>query len=184
MTDYFACLDLSPQVLPDIATVKESYFRRAAALHPDASQGDAKKFTELQEAYRVIGDHGLRLRHILALSFPDFQAPVGITGHSEIFMQVGQAIQNAKAFAQRQAAAISPLARALLAHEQQAALGGIKDALTSLSACQHDFLQRLAALSAASAVEPVELAAMASDWAFFSRWHSELAEWEFRLSHG
>lgn len=185
MTDFFALLGLSPQVLPDEVVLKEAYFRRAAALHPDASHGDAKKFADLQEAHRIVGDHGLRLKHLLALRFPDYQPPSGIVGHSDIFMLVGQAIQNAKMFSQRQAAATSPLARALLAEEQNTTEQGIRTALRSLQECRSEFFKKLTALhDKGPQVTPEELAALASEWAFFSRWHSELAEWEFRLKHG
>lgn len=181
MTDFFAVFGLPRRPVLDEAVLKEKYFQQAALLHPDASSGDTEKFRLLQEAFQVLSDLPARLRHLQELEFPAI-APAPMQG--DLFLQVGQAVQTAQSVSQRLEKTQTPLARALLAGEVASALRNVQSTLQIVEECRASLLQQVGQLDANwPPSAPAELNRLASGLAFVSRWHAQLAEWEFRLAH-
>ena len=76
--DYYAILNISLNA--DADEIKQAYREKARDYHPDSGHGDAERFREIQEAYEVLRDEGLRRaydrqREKLGLSE---DAPVGL----------------------------------------------------------------------------------------------------------
>ena len=182
MTDLFAVLGLPCRLFLAEAAIKESYLRQAALLHPDASSGDTARFQTLQEAFKVLGDPSARLRHLLELTFPGASAqPAPIQG--DLFMQVGQVVQQATDFSRRWDATRTPLARALLAGEKVTLENNLRQVAQVVGQHRSALEAELAALDARwPQVSPEDVNRLASGFAFMARWHAQLAEWEFRLS--
>lgn len=181
MTDLFAVLGQPRRPLLDEALLKDEYFRQAAQLHPDASAGDTEKFRLLQEAFQTLGDPASRLRHLQELEYPSVAAaPM----QGDLFMRVGQSVQAAQSVLQRSEKTQTPLAKALLLGDMATARTELKETLAAVDQCRSALLSEVTALDAHwPSSDGVELNRLASALAFVSRWHSQLAEWEFRLSH-
>lgn len=180
MTDAFALFGIEARPIPDEVDLKARYLRDSAAAHPDTGGGDAARFAELQEAYRVLGDPAARLR-LLAGS----DAGVGRLGSPEIFMQVGETMQVANAALQGRASASGALARAVSAAECRAAAEKVAHALQTIAESRTRLDIRLQDLDARwPAVEAAELAALSGDFAFIGKWEAQLREAEFKLAHG
>lgn len=162
--------------------LKETYHRRAALLHPDAVTGGTEEFRELQEAFATLSDHGRRLRHLQELVFPDFQKTASPGVHGELFLTIGQAVQAAQDVLKRKEKTQSAVARALLIGEIAGAGERIRGALREVETVRKRLRAELAALDERwPAVEAEAIDSLASQLTFLSRWHSELAEWEFRI---
>lgn len=180
VTDAFSLFGITARPIPDEAELKERYLRASAAAHPDSGAGDAGRFAELQEAYRVLSDPSARLR---LLAGDD--ALAGRLGSPEIFLLVGGTMQAANAALQGRASAASALARAVSMAECRAAAAKVTQALEAIAESRARFDTRLRDLDARwPAVEPGELAGLASDFAFIGKWESQLREAEFKLAHG
>lgn len=180
MTDAFSLFGITARPIPDEADLKERYLRESAAAHPDSGAGDAARFAELQEAYRVVSDPSARLR---LLAGDD--APAGRLGSPEIFMLVGGTMQSANAALQSRSSATTALTRAVSTAECRAAAAKVTQALEAIAQSRARLDARLRDLDACwPAVEPAELAGLASDYAFIGKWESQLREAEFKLAHG
>ena len=186
MTDFFAVLGFPRRPYLDPSALKQAYLDLAARLHPDSAQGDAVKFAELQEAHRVLGQPALRLRHLLALTHPDIAASeAGLPKNSGLLFDLGTALQRAKnAVAQREKATTG-LGRAVAAQELAAARQALRSAHAPLTTAESVTLSALAALDDRwPAVSVEELATLAREFTFLTRWKAEVAEWEFKLANG
>lgn len=166
----------------DDALLREGYFQRAAAWHPDAPEGDAEKFRTLQEAHRILRNPASRLRHLLDLQ--DGEPPAaGPPVCPDVFLETSAVLQQARALAPRLDAARSPLARALLAGEHSATNRRIAAALATVDERLDEANASLSRLDAAwPDVAAADLAALAAQFGFLIRWRTELAEWKFRLA--
>lgn len=180
MTDAFALFGIEARPIPDEADLKERYLRESAAAHPDSVGGDAGRFAELQEAYRVLSDPGARLRLLAGDG-----TTVGRLGSPEIFMLVGGTMQAANAALQSRSFATTALTRAVGAAECRAAAVKVEKALEAVAESRARLDVRLRDLDTRwPSVEPGELSALASDYAFIGKWESQLREVEFKLAHG
>ena len=110
MTDYFALLGEARRPWLDAEKLKEKYFARSRLAAPDA---------ELNEAFRVLSEPKLRLRHLLSLEGADLAAGRPVPAElAELFWQSGTLLREIEHWSLRQAATSSKLARALLAPER------------------------------------------------------------------
>lgn len=167
----------------DAAELKARYFRLAAELHPDAEGGDGERFAALQESVKVLGDPALRLRHLVQLMHPEYQAKRNSPAGGEMFLLVGGVIQEARSLAGKKETARSPLAKAVLAGENASVLARVRDVLGCVRKEREAALGELAGLDASwPEVTAEEMDQLASRLAFVSRWEEQLAEWEFRLA--
>lgn len=184
MTDWFAFLDLPyrPQLAEE--EIKERYLRLAAKYHPDGAGGDERAFADLQVAYKGLLEPAARVRHLLAVKFPDFQAAGGAMPLTELFMQVGPVLQQAKITAERLEKATATLSRTMASLEAAETLRKLRAVREAAEQARRDLEARLQELDGRwPGVEPGELARWASEWNFLAKWRGELNEWEFRLAN-
>jgi curved DNA-binding protein CbpA len=96
MTDYFALLDQPRRPWLDSEKVKEKYHQLARTTHPDQkSNGNEGEFAALNEAYRVLLDPKLRLRHLLQLEdAPPAASTANVPAElGDLFLEIGPALQ-------------------------------------------------------------------------------------------
>jgi hypothetical protein len=110
MTDYFALLGEARQPWLEPEELKEKYFARARRAPADA---------ELNEAFRVLSDPKLRLRHLLALEGVEANAGREIPpALAELFWNTGTLLREIDRWLLRVAETSSALGRALLSGER------------------------------------------------------------------
>lgn len=183
MTDFFSLFDLPRAPVISDERLKAAFFALSARWHPDARDGNAGRFQEVQQGFDILGNPVSRLRHLLAIEYPDASAKA--PGHPDpaVFMEVGAAIQGAKTVLNEVESAKTPLGRAALAPKVRTASSKLASALArvadwnisldaELMICNDDWPQ----------VPAGRIAALASAYSFAERWESELSEWEFRLN--
>ncbi len=179
--DCFAELGLPARPKIDEEVLKENFFVRAAALHPDAPGGDAEKFQDLQTARKTLWDPTDRLRHLRELRFPGV-VPGEFRSSGDLFEEVGGAVRRAGEAVRKHSAAGSALARAVAAGKAADALAAVRKVREQATSAEQALVKKLDELDARwPGVEAAELDQLASAWKFMTRWQQELAEWEFRL---
>ena len=125
MTDLFAVLGLPRSPWLDAEEIKQ---RHHALMAAEVSANSSP--TILNEARRTLQNPALRIRHFLALEFPDHQPTAQPQQDWDFFLQVGDATRQATELAARKSSLSHPLARAALQKEilnQRAALIVLKD---------------------------------------------------------
>lgn len=182
VTDCFTLLGVPRRPRLDAAELKAAHLRLSAAAHPDAEGGEAGRFREIQEAYQILLNPASRLRHLLELQFGPLEK-MPPSGHPELFLQVGAALQQARVVQQRREKSQSVLSRALLAQDEAAARRGVEEAGRAVDRALDQAERQEVALDAAWPVDdPRELVRLVADRVYLARWKSELAEWTFRLA--
>ena len=187
MPDHFAVLAQPRRPWLDPEALRESFQRAAAQQHPDAPGGGDAPFAALNAAHTILREPATRLRHLLAL-----EAPALLTGAApippalaDLFMQLAGHRRALESFRQKESAAASPLARALLATEKTALRRMLETALAQLDAAHTAALAELRALDAAwPAHDPAaleNLAALQARFAFLAKWNAQLREDVFKL---
>lgn len=164
--------------------IKERYLRLAAKYHPDGAGGDERSFADLQVAYKGLLEPAARVRHLLAVKFPDFQVAGGAMPLTELFMQVGPVLQQAKVTEERLEKATATLSRTMASLDVAETLLKLRTVREAAEQARVDLEERLRELDRRwPEVEPGELARWASEWNFLAKWRGELNEWEFRLAN-
>jgi len=110
VTDLFAVLGLPRSAWLDADEIKERH-------HALMASGSASSATILNEARRTLQNPALRIRHFLALEFPDFAPATRPHQDWEFFLKVGQATRLASELAAKKSSLSIPLARAALQNE-------------------------------------------------------------------
>ena len=110
MTDLFAVLGLPRSAWLDAEEIKERH-------HALMASGSASSATLLNEARRTLQNPALRIRHFLALDFPDFAASSSPHQDWDFFLKIGQATREASELAAKKSSLSHPLARAALQNE-------------------------------------------------------------------
>lgn len=120
MTDHFAVFGVEPEPLPDEEKLKEAFHRQGALAHPDREGGSEEQFRELNNAWQTLRDPARRIRHLLELRAPDLTQSQQVVepGLAELFLRAGACLQEFAGLQRRDAAADSPLVKALLAGEK------------------------------------------------------------------
>ncbi|HEX4086099.1 MAG TPA: DnaJ domain-containing protein [Chthoniobacteraceae bacterium] len=181
MTDFFAILGEPRRPWTDPDALKEKYHRLTARHHPDIA-GASADFAEINHAYQTLADPVARLRHLLELECavpPAQQAPGEIAA---FFAPVAGTRQAVDAFFKKHAAAVSPLAKALLSPEQFETQERIEEMIASLQE-KHDAL--LEQVREADAAWPGSLAQLAPLWqslTYTAKWLAMLREALFRFA--
>ncbi|MGC3989953.1 MAG: DnaJ domain-containing protein [Chthoniobacteraceae bacterium] len=190
IVNFFAVLGEEPRVWLEAETLKEKFHRLGAVQHPDRAGGSSEQFSRLNEAYRVLSDPALRLRHFIGLRFPDYAAQTSSAtpaDYADLFMEIGRLQQQLRQFRERETAAQSPLARALLISEKAGLRGRLQAALQSVLARReelHTELQKLDATQPPLMDDPdlpPRLTAMATRLTILGRWSGQLREAIFTL---
>ena len=160
MTDLFAVLGLPRSPWLDAEEIKQ---RHHALMAAEASANSSP--TVLNEARRTLQNPALRIRHFLALEFPDHQPAAQPHQDWEFFLKIGQATRQATELAARKSSLSHPLARAALQKEilnQRAALIVLKDEIEKRLTAADERLQ-------AFKKNPEDLQSLAEEFAFLQK---------------
>jgi len=172
VTDLFAVLGLPRSAWLDADEIKERH-------HALMASGDAASATLLNEARRTLQNPALRIRHFLALEFPDFAPATRPHQDWEFFLKVGQATRLASELAAKKSSLSIPLARAALQNEilaKSETLILLKAEIeTRLTACE-DRLKTSAG--------PEVLTALAEEFAFLQKNETSVREALLALDQG
>jgi len=135
MTDYFALLGEARRPWIDPESLKVKYFALARERPADA---------ELNEAYRVLSDPRLRLRHLLTLEGMNLKANREIPPVlAELFWKTGTLLREVDRWLLRLADAGSALSRALLSGERAKLAHRLSEHEAKLDAAYEEALDRL-----------------------------------------
>lgn len=187
-TDDFARLSLPRRAVLSEEEVRAAFQKAAAAAHPDhaADEGGravrTEEFTRLNEASTRLSVTATRLKHLLALEFPDHAGPgrpvVMDDVLVDLFSAVGGAVQAAGQWAVRQSAATTFLAKAGLAGEEMLVREGLEAAGEKLRAAlegQQDAMEKWDVCHASGGHgSPEGLSALANRAAFLEKWQAQL----------
>jgi hypothetical protein len=172
MSDYFALLGEARRPWIDPEKLKEKYFALARERPADA---------ELNEAYRVLSDPKLRLRHLLTLNGVDLrerrEIPVGL---AELFWNTGNLLREAERWLLKNSGATSAVARALLSGERARLLHRLEEHDANLDAAHDAALNRLRAWNH-SPNESAELIELYDSIAYLRRLREQVKEKRLRL---
>lgn len=86
MKDYYQILGVDRAASPD--AIKRAYRRLASQHHPDKG-GDTARFQEIEEAYRILSDPGLRSQYDSPRPQSAWQQPPGSFNFDDIFQMFG-----------------------------------------------------------------------------------------------
>ena len=167
MTDLFAVLGLPRSPWLDAEELKQ---RHHALMAAEASANSSPAI--LNEARRTLQNPALRIRHFLALEFPDHQPTNQPHQDWEFFLKIGQATRQATELAARKSSLSHPLARAALQKEilnQRAALIVLKDEIEKRLAAAVERLQ-------AFKKNPEDLQSLAEEFAFLQKNQTAIRE--------
>jgi hypothetical protein len=160
VTDLFAVLGLPRSPWLDAEELKQ---RHHALMAAEASANSSPAI--LNEARRTLQNPALRIRHFLALEFPDHQPTNQPQQDWEFFLQIGHATRQATELAAKKSSLSHPLARAALQKEilnQRAALIVLKDEIDKRLAAAVERLQ-------AFKKNPEDLQSLAEEFAFLQK---------------
>ena len=175
MTDLFAALGLprSPWLEPE--EIKARHHAAMAVAHPDKSNTVKISATILNEARRVLENPALRLRHLIALEFPN-QKPAGAPPPDwDFFQRIGETTMLASDLVAKLRAAKQPIVRATI-------LARVAPCIHSIESLKHEVAERREALQERLRVASRkewkldDLQALAEDWTFLERSANSLRE--------
>ena len=174
MTDHFAAFDLPRAPWADADELKAKFHRLSAQRHPDAPGGSGTAFSELNAAWQILRVPSSCLHHYLELEHPGALATAAQTPAelADLFMDIAAFRQDAQRFATRNAAATSPLTRALLEPERIA----LRTRLDSLAATVAARNETIIAKLRSETPKPDELARLLASLVFLGKWSPQLAE--------
>lgn len=187
--DDFARLGLPRRAALSVDEVRAAFQKAAAAAHPDHASDAAEKelrtadFTKLNEASARLSATTTRLKHLLALEYPDLEgggsrSVVMDDALVALFSQVGGAVRAAAQWSAKQRAATTFLARAALAGEEMLAREELETAGEKLRAAldgQHAALSEIDRRRGGEGDDVgQELAALGQRAAFLEKWQAQL----------
>lgn len=173
MTDLFAVLGLPRRPWLDAEEIKQRH-------HSLMASGSVSSATLLNEARRTLQNPALRIRHFLALEFPEYQPATRPQQDWDFFLKVGEATRQATELAARKSSLTHPLARAALQKEilsGREALGLLKEEIEKRLAAADERLQ-------AFEKNPEDLAALAEEFAFLQKNENSVREALLALDQG
>ncbi len=184
MTDHFAALGEPRRPWLDPEVLREKFHRLAGEHHPDVASPGASDFTTLNHAYAILREPHLRIRHLLALQFPETPIPAAIPpGIADLFMETSQVFRALDAFTARLEIATTPLSRALLAREQATLRTETQQMLDKvcLNASQREHDLRALDAEFPSPASASRLAVLQPQLAYVAKWSAQLRESQHRL---
>jgi curved DNA-binding protein CbpA len=187
MTDLFALLGEARRPWLEPEALKATYHQLSARHHPDVA-GASGDFAEINRAYQTLADPAARLRHLL-----DLEAPGAISRAQPVpediaafFPPVAETRQAVDTFLKQQAAAASPLAKALLSTEQYRVQEQIEQMISSLQEKQDSLLARVREIDALwQSDRPAALHLLPVLWqslGYTAKWLAMLRESLFRMA--
>jgi curved DNA-binding protein CbpA len=189
MIDYFALLQQPRRPWLDPEQLKQKRQQLTLAAHPDrqGSNRPALNFAAINEAYRVLSDPKLRLRHLLSLEDRNPVATQSIPPElTELFTKTGTAIQEVDRLVERLRGANSVLSKSLLRSEvleAQKRSNELLDELQNLFVNTLDALKQLDATWNDGREDATEdLAKLYRRFSYLGRWMDQIRERQFQLS--
>lgn len=189
-TDAFILLGLPRQAALTAEEVRTAFQKAAAATHPDNAEDDADRaartvsFQQLNDASAILTPAASRLKHLLALEYPDFTAPRAAFMDEPLvalFTQVGNAVGAAADWTRRRQAATTFLAKAALTGREMEVQEILEAAGASLRAAQEALHAALIGTDAARAEgrpQAEAISALAQRAAFLEKWQAQIqAAW-------
>jgi hypothetical protein len=180
--DHFAALGAPRRPWLDPDQLKERFRRVTSESHPDLG-GDTERFASANAAQRTLRQPSLRLKHLLELEFPETakQPAMPISpALSERFMEMATLRREAAAFANQEAAATTPVGKALLASERFMMQRDIQKALGELETLYEERLQAVRDVDGKWETNGKEtgplLAALQQELAYLEKWIGQLRE--------
>ncbi|MEO5718988.1 MAG: hypothetical protein ABIR29_10500 [Chthoniobacterales bacterium] len=178
MIDYFALLDEARRPWLDPEQLKEKYFARNRAAAADA---------DLNEAFRVLSDPKLRLRHLLMLEGAQLSAGRPVPPSvAELFWNAGALLREVERFLIKSGEASSALSRALLSGERAKLEGKLVELERQLSAAYETELGRVRELDTPpSPIPPNELEALvqlSDSISYLTRLREQVTEKRHRMN--
>ena|SRR2546429_401743 len=203
MTDYFALLNepRRPWLEPD--KFKQKFLALSAEVHPDRTHNaspaekDAaqQRYTELNAAYRCLGDPKERLRHLLKLELGANPKDVERIPQAlmNLFLEVSQLCRQADALLGERAAVTSPLLKVQLFERGQEWTDKLMALQKDLNARRETLMSELQAIDAAwdSNIESgspnrdlflQRLEELYRLFSYFARWNAQIQERIIQLS--
>lgn len=183
MIDYFALLEQPRRPQVDLDKLKAKYHELARAAHPDQARAEGDS-AALNEAYRVLRDPKLRLRHLLELEGLQLETGSVPQDLSDVFLETGTLMQDVDRLLARSTS--TALSKALLRSELAERQASIAAMLNKLQALQNKALAELDALDrrwTSPHQGGRELSGLASRFAYLARWIDQLEERKLRLSN-
>jgi len=178
VTDYFATFGEPRRPWLDPEKLKEKYFAFARERPTDA---------ELNEAFRILSDPRLRLRHFLGLEGVDLNAGREVpAGLAELFWNSGMLLREIDRWLEQCGEAQSALARALLRGQRAKLELRLQDLEQELASRYEAEVTALHALKISSPVSPNEtkdLVRRHDALSYLSRLREQGQERKFRLDH-
>jgi hypothetical protein len=175
LTDLFAALGLprSPWLEPE--EIKERHHAAIAIAHPDKSNAVEISATILNEARRVLENPALRLRHLIALEFPNQKPASAPPLDWNFFQRIGETTMLASDLVAKLHAAKQPIVRASI-------LGRVASCIHSIENLQKEVAERREALQESLREASREewkldtLQVLAEEWTFLERSANSLRE--------
>lgn len=174
MTDAFAVLGLARRPWVDAEAIQSRY--RALAVE-SGREGGGPPLSHLNEARRIMEGHGPRLRHLVALEFPN----AGPGGHFEpdwkLFESVGTLSRQVGVWAGRQGGAASAIERAALMSEVRQLRERLREVRGAIEEMAGRLDEAVRSLDRKwPEVSPAELLTVAGEWTYWQRWEAGMRE--------
>jgi len=189
MIDYFALFNQTRQPWLAPEAVKEKYDQLTRQLHPDVTAAGAdSKFEEINEAYRVLSDPRLRIRHLLVLEkeLPESKDRVPPKDLQDLFLEVATLLQNTQQLFANMAGKGSPLILSMIKTEIVKLRSETDPVLNKLQSSYEACFSQLRQLDQVWKTNRPEsiipLAALQDRMSYLARWIAQLKELQFQLN--
>ena len=193
MTDYFALMRQPRRPWLDPQALKQIYHELTRTLHPDRQAPDRNSsnsdtdFTIINEAYRILTNPKLRLRHLLTL---EGRAPVANGSASdelmELFPQIGGLVREIDHLIEKLSDSSNSLTQSLLQSDLIEKQARCSDLLIKLNDLYKDAMEELRTLDRLWAGQSAkildELEKLYLKISYLMRWMDQLAERQFQLA--
>lgn len=164
--------------LPETAALssdllKERFQELSREHHPDQSNSDASRFTEINQAYQQLASSGGRLKAFLQIRHAESFELKGTLpeGLLDLFTKIGSTLQDADAFLAKKSKATTMLAEALLTPE----LLATQQALSESGQIVEDHLTTAEAkLPEAEAYDLPQASALCRELLYLEKWRSQI----------
>lgn len=182
MKDYFSILDLAPSLVIAPTDVEAAW----RALNDLASDSQSEETaSDWNEARAALSDDVLRLDHWIKLKAPDEPADRSIDPSlMDLFSKIGPAIAETEAVINRQNAATTALAKALLTKEAIAAQLQIQEMLLKINSAKSELIDEFPAFESQAARGGFASSQRAlGQLKFLKRWEEQCQEKLLGLIH-
>jgi curved DNA-binding protein CbpA len=193
MTDYFALLQQPRRPWLDPEELKQIYHQLTRTSHPDRQTPDLNSsnsdndFTIINEAYRILTNPKLRLRHLLTL---EGRAPIANGAASEelmeLFAQIGGLVREIDHLIEKLRGSSNSLTQSLVRSDLIEKQARCTDLFVKLNGLYKDAMEELRTLDQLWADQSAkildQLEKLYLKISYLMRWMDQLAERQFQLA--